>query len=265
MIVKSQQYIDYERSPRALAAMPKEFPSGHLISSHFHSRAQIVFAVSGIMEISAGCQSWVIPSQRALWVPAGVSHSMRAHGQVSLRTLYVRNDVMPERSAADCHAIQVSPLLRELLVRAANMRMDYDETGHEGRVMKLILDELQWHDQQPFLLVTPVSPRLVRICDTLRHNPADPRTLNEWANELGCTTRTIARGFQQETGTTFLTWRHQIRLTFALRLLHAGESILSASQIVGYETASAFTAMFKRFMGRTPSQYLKDTKMSETA
>jgi AraC-like DNA-binding protein/quercetin dioxygenase-like cupin family protein len=265
MATKSQRYLDYEVSDRALAAMPKEYPSNCLIPLHFHGRAQIVFAVAGVMEITAGRQSWVIPPQRALWVPAGVAHSMRAHGAVSLRTLYVRHDAEPRGAPQSCRAIQVSPLLRELLVRAADMRMDYDERGHEGRIMQLILDELQWHSQPPLLLTMPISARLVAICEALRRDAADPRTLNEWARELGCTTRTIARDFQAETGASFLSWRHQARLLAALRLLHEGESVLSAGQVVGYETASAFTAMFKRLMGCTPSQYLADMRMSETA
>lgn len=260
MVSKSQRYLDYERSDRALAAMPKDYQPGDRVPPHHHSRAQIVFAAAGVMEITSGQQSWVIPPQRALWVPAGAVHSMRAHGAVSLRTLYVRSDVVPIDAPTTCRAIQVSALLRELLVRAASIRMDYDDNGAEGRIMRVILDELHWHNQQPLLLTTPSSRRLVTVCNALRNDPADTRTLNDWAVQLNCTTRTIARDFYQETGSTFLNWRHQVRLLVALRLLHEGESVLSTGQIVGYETASAFTAMFKRLMGCTPTEYLSDAK-----
>jgi AraC-like DNA-binding protein len=88
-------------------------------------------------------------------------------------------------------------------------------------------------------------------------NPADPRDLDDFAKEVGASKRTLVRLFPGQTGMTFSEWRQQRRLSYALELLLAGESITSIALESGYDNTSAFIAMFKRCLGTTPMQYLK--------
>ena len=67
--------------------------------------------------------------------------------------------------------------------------------------------------------------------------------------------RTLERLFQSETGLSFGKWRQQLRLLYALRLLAAGRPVTAVAFDVGYESASAFIAMFKRTLGVTPHRY----------
>lgn len=149
----------------------------------------------------------------------------------------------------------VSPLWRELIVRAAGLPLLYDERGREGRLMAVLLDELEWSREQPLALPDPADRRLGRICQALLENPVGPRGLEEWARYVGASSRTLARLFLSELGVTFVHWRHQVRLAAALPRLAAGEAVARIAVDLGYQTPSAFSAMFRRLTGSTPSRY----------
>lgn len=236
--------------------MANEFPNGHRISEHSHIRAQLVFAEQGVMEIHARQMCWFIPPQRALWVPSHEPHSMHAHGRVALRTFFVA----PEACRADAppcpHTVRVSPLLHELLIRSATIPVKYDEEGRDGLIMELINKEMDWTEREQFNLIWPAEPRLVPICEQLKAHPADSRTLEEWGRETGVSHRTLSRLFRHETGITFSEWRQQSRVLAALPMLLSGMSVLETALAVGYETPSAFSAIFRRLVGMPPRKYV---------
>jgi len=242
--------------------MPKEFPDGHVVSIHRHLRVQLIYAVAGLIELRAGNALWLLPPQRAVWMPSGVAHQMRARGAVSLRTLYIQPDACPADFPCTVRAVNVSALLRELILRAADLAIDTPESPRESRLMAVLLDEIEWSPEQALHLPSGKDRRLTRICDAILADPSDPRTLAEWAHTVGASSRTLARLFSTDLGTPFLQWRQQARLLQALPRLAGGESVTRVAADLGYETSGAFSAMFRRYIGTTPSHY---AKMSDSA
>ena len=55
---------------------------------------------------------------------------------------------------------------------------------------------------------------------------------------------------------TFGQWRQQARL-LALERIAGGEKIIDVALELGYESPSAFTSMFKKQFGKTPSQFFR--------
>src|SRR5262245_35971228 len=157
--VRSTDPADYQRVPRAVAAMPKDFADGHHIAPHRHERAQLIFAVQGAMLVSTREGSWAVPPQRAVWMPAGVTHEIRMAGDVAMRTLYVRRDAAT-RLPGEVRVLAVSPLLRELILRACALPLDYDEAGPGGRLVALMLDEIAALPGVDLALPMPRDPRL---------------------------------------------------------------------------------------------------------
>jgi AraC-like DNA-binding protein len=251
---RSTDPADYQRVPRPVAAMAKDFPAGHHIVPHSHERAQLIFAAHGAMLIATREGSWAVPPQRAVWMPGGVTHEIRMAGDVAMRTLYVRGDAAA-RLAPTVRVLAVSPLLRELILRACALPLSYDEAGPAGRLMTLILDEIAALPTVALDLPLPRDARLGRICRALSAEPGDTRTLSDWGREAGASPRTLARLFVKETGLTFAAWRQQARLLAATAMLGAGEPITRIALDLGYESPSAFTAMFKRALGAPPSHY----------
>lgn len=247
---------DFQDVARPIAAMAKDYPDGWINTWHRHRRAQLVYASSGVMTIRTPHGTWVVPPDRALWIPPATDHEIVMAGAVTMRTVYVE----PKAAAlaglpGSCSVVAVAGLLRELMLRAVEMPLLYDENGADGRVAKLILDELRVLRALPLHLPSPSDARLKRICAALRRQPADDRTLQGWGREVGASARTLARLFRSETGLSFGRWRAQARLLAALARLAAGEKVTSVALDLGYDSPSAFAALFRRQFGVPPSRY----------
>jgi AraC-like DNA-binding protein len=258
MATRSTNREDFQVVPRPIGAMAKDFPDGHFIAPHAHRRSQLIYASSGVMRVRTPLGAWVVPPNRAVWVPANVVHDVRMAGAVAMRTLYILPHLVGSLPH-ECCVVTVSPLLRELVLRAAELPLLYDEAGPDGRVMALILDELRALPVLPLNLPMPRDTRLARICRTILDDPASALTLNAWGKQIGASSRTLARGFLHETGMTFGRWRQQARLLEALSRLAQGQSVTTIALDLGYDSPSAFTSMFKRALGRTPSAYFANS------
>jgi AraC-like DNA-binding protein len=139
------------------------------------------------------------------------------------------------------------------------MRQPYSPGTRDGRVMRLILDELRALPVLPLHLHMPSDPRLLRICKRLQQQLDDPSTMSEWARRLAVDVKTIQRLFLKETGMTFGQWRQQARLLRALELLAGGEKVINVALALGYESPSAFATMFRRQFNQTPGQFFAET------
>lgn len=245
-----------DRTPRPVVALRDEYGAGFVEPSHSHRRAQLLYACSGVMMVTTRHGSFMIPPQRALWLPAGEPHEVSARGGLSIRTLYIEPAVcraLPDR----CCVIEVSELLRALILETMSFKAEYDEAGREGRLVRLLLDEIREMPLAPYHAPMPTDPRLLRVCRELLANPADNRDLDYWVGVAGMARRTFTRQFRGETGMGLAMWRQQVRLLEALSLLSTGMAITQVAFEVGYDSPSAFTAMFHRAFGAPPSQHLK--------
>jgi AraC-like DNA-binding protein len=251
---RSTDPADYQRVPRAVAAMPKDFASGFVIEPHSHERAQFIHATAGTMRVAASGSMWVVPPQRALWMPIGVEHGITMLGDVTMRTLYLRDDAAAAMPRT-CQVLPVSPLLRELIVRATELPLQYDEDGPAGLVIALLLAELHGLQSLPLQLPMPQEGRLRALCLALLDAPGDQRTLREWARTVNASERTVARLFQSETGLSFGAWRQQARMLEAMGRLGSGAPVTQVALDLGYDSVSAFSAMFRRAAGSSPRAY----------
>ncbi|MGQ7933683.1 AraC family transcriptional regulator [Paraburkholderia sp. D1E] len=252
-----------EINPRCrVTAMHTEYSEPGLLDAtpaHTHSRGQLVLVSRGLHAIEVPEGSWLVPPRHAVWIPPGTLHRFSGRfaerGQsVSSALLYVAADASP-RLPRECRVIEVSPLLRELVAKAVEIPLHYDEQGRDGRVMGLIVDEICGAPVIPLRLPMPRDPRLLRVCHALLDNPGNEDNLGDWARFGSIGLRTLTRLFRDETGMTFSMWRQQVRLTEALARLAAGASVTAVALDLGYESPSAFSAMFRRVMGQTPKEH----------
>lgn len=252
---RSTKGADYQDIPRPIAALADEYPPGHHDPRHHHKRAQLLYACAGVTVVITNDASFVVPPQRAVWVPAGVEHEAHMRGHVSIRTLYIEPSAHP-RLPTTCQVIDVSDLLRELILEACRIPIEYDASGRDGRVMELILNELTSMNTTPLHVPMPHNERLVRVCTAILRDPAQTDALDEWAASAGMGRRTFTRTFRRETGISFATWRQTVRLMEALSRLAVGQPVTTVALDVGYNSPSAFTAMFRRAFGSAPTQYI---------
>lgn len=249
-----KRFEDSENPLRPVIGLEDEYPAGFTDLSHSHRRAQLLYASSGVMSVIVDAASFVIPPQRAVWIPAGQFHEVSCRGHVSLRTIYF-DDSVHDLGEGSCRVIEVSDFLKALILEVAHFGSDYDMEGREGRIIRLLVEEIEAMPDAPYHAPMPTDYRLLRVCRAILQDPADQRDLDGWADMAGMGRRTFTRLFKEETGMGLAVWRQQVRLMEALSLLASGRPVTTVAFDVGYESPSAFTAMFHRAFGVPPSQY----------
>lgn len=256
---RSRRADDYQHVPRPITAMAKDFlPSAHT-GPHSHPRGQLVYAIEGMMRVSTPDGFWTLPPLRALWVPPGATHAIQMAGAVRMRTLYVHADaaaVLWDR----CQVIEVSGLLRELILALAAEPVEYAMDGRGGQIAALLLTELRRAPVIPMRIPWPGDRRLQTVCRAILAQPGTVRTIDDWGDEVGASGRTLIRLFQAELGLNYRQWVQQVRLAEALRRLSLGHSVARIAAELGYRSPSAFTAMFRRALGAPPQDYLRDSQ-----
>jgi AraC-like DNA-binding protein len=244
----------FQNVPRPVAAMARDLPPSYEIAWHSHPRFQLIYAARGVMTVDTKDATWVVPPQRAVWMPPQTAHRLKTSSEVQLRTLYIRRDAASHMPAS-CEVLEVTPLLRELIVRATELPLEYDRRGAAGRAMRLLLDELVSLPRLPYHLRMPKTPPLAALCERLLETPNDAATLPELAERERLSARTLARHFRRHTGMSFAEWRRRARLLRALGWIAEGRPIVEVALELGYDSPSAFSAMFKRELGASPSAF----------
>jgi AraC-like DNA-binding protein/quercetin dioxygenase-like cupin family protein len=243
---------DYQRVARTFAAMAKCFADGFEIAPHSHARDQLIYAVSGLMRVRTEREAWIVPPDRAVYLPARVTHSISIRGDVEMRTLYIVRNAVPELPS-EATVIAVSALLRELVLALVDEPVLYDQAGRGGTIASLIASEIVRAPRLPLVIPMPRDPRLRRVCTRLLADPSDPRTLDGWSEGVGASARTLARLFESELHLTFTAWRRRVRFHNALEAIARDEPIERIARDNGYRSPSAFAAAFRAVMGHAPT------------
>lgn len=184
-----------------IVALTYDYPAGHVVPLHFHDRDQLVYASRGVMTVRTSDGYWVVPTDRAVWIPANSPHTITMSGRVAMRTLYLRPR-LAKSLPRDCCVVNVAPLLRELVLHACTAGALMKRTGWQRHLVEVILDQLQTIQMLPLQLPNPSDSRALRIAGLLLADPSDRRPLTEFCKAAGASKRTAERLFQEEVGMT---------------------------------------------------------------
>ena len=231
-----------------------DYRGGTRLDRHQHHWPQLVYAARGVMTVQVEEGLWVVPSHRAVWIPAETVHEIEMTGSVGMRTVYLSPQLamqLPSR----CVAIEVSGLLRELILETVRNSMLHRDVPVQARLIGVLLDQLASIQAAPLRLPLPKHARLKAVLERLRSLPLEGMSLEAVANEACVSVRTLERVMTAETELTFVQWRLRMRMLHALRLLAEEQSVTAVALAVGYQSPSAFIAAFKRELGVTPSDY----------
>jgi len=237
-----------------IRGLAQTFQDGAVIDAHTHPWAQLIYAARGVMQVSTPAATWMVPPTRAIWVPGGTAHAIRMRGQVAMRTLYL-TPIDPDARLTACRAVEVAPLLRELILHLVQLRMLRLDNEAQQRLVGLLLDLLAAGETAPLELPMPRDPRARRLAERIMEQPGAEASLAELARGAGGSLRTLQRLFQAETRLTLETWRARARMQQAVAALAGGAPVTATALEAGYASPSAFVAAFRRTFGVTPSRY----------
>ncbi|MCX6123599.1 MAG: helix-turn-helix transcriptional regulator [Proteobacteria bacterium] len=242
-----------------MTTLSYDYPRDYVVAPHYHNEDQLLFASKGVMTIRTAQGIWIVPPNKAVWIPGSEVHAIEMGSTVLMRTLYFSPHVAKTISKK-CFIANVSPLFRELILHSCTKKLWVKHSPKDRRIIEMLIDQLSEAPIAPLQLPQPTDERALRIVETLNKNPADQRTLTSLCQGSGASIRTIERIFLEGTGLTFGRWRQQMRVLHAMRLLASGGKVTTAALDSGYNSPSAFIAVFKKSLGQTPSQYMANEK-----
>lgn len=226
--------------------------TGTWYPSHQHPAHQLsVVTGEGAVAMEAEGRTWIVLPDRALWIPAGVEHSVDALGAGEMTTLWLDPARCPigwDRTAV----VTVDPLVALLVARLVRRDLDPDARTRSEAVLFDVLEPVA---ADVLDLPLPTDDRARRVAEALLAHPADGRTLAAWGREVGASDRTLQRAFRTGTGLGFQDWRTRARVAAALRLLLTDRPVAAIAGDVGYATSSAFGAAFRKVTGLPPTAF----------
>lgn len=241
---------------RPVRLVARNLNADELLVAHRHDWGQVTYALDGVVRVTVGNSTWIVPPQRAIWIPANAMHEVATLEKARLRALYIHAEAAPFRGE-QCEVLEVSDLLRELIVA-----LSLAEAGgmRESMIATLLLDELARSRTLPIRVALPDDKRLKLLCEALIADPASPLGLDAWAGKVGASARTLARLFERELGMSFGQWRQQVRLAHAAPLIARGMPLSQVAAELGYASQSAFSAMFKKTFAQSPTAFFAHRK-----
>ncbi|MBM3099305.1 helix-turn-helix transcriptional regulator [Gluconobacter cerinus] len=246
-------YIDNSK-PADIRALARDYEDGETVGEHCHKDGQFIHATEGVMEIRTPTRLWLVPPQRGLWIPPCTPHALRARGKVTLRTVYIVASRATSSLGEQPSGFMVSPFLREIILKSLSQDVIEDPPRFH-RLAAVLLDELCHLTPDLLSLAMAADRRLASACAEILATPSINPGMKALSKQAGTSIRTLTRLAQREFGCSLSIWRQQALILTAVPKIIAGEQVASIAETLGYETPSAFAAMFRRIMGVTPGNY----------
>lgn len=223
---------------------------------HVHAEDQLLYPGTGLVTVTTRQGAWVVPPERAVWIPAKTAHSVTAVRSSDNRSVFFQPR-LAVRSSKQCEVIGVGQLLHELILETYRAEASGAKPERMALMLAFLIDQVREAEALPLSLPHPRHPQLARLCEAFLNDPVAHATIDDWSGRMHMSRRTFTRLFRHELGMSFADWRQQACLFAALPWLAAGRSVTSVAFDLGYSSTSAFTTMFKRVMGRSPTQYFE--------
>jgi AraC-like DNA-binding protein/quercetin dioxygenase-like cupin family protein len=237
------------------------YRKGARLDTHMHREAQLVYAARGTMQVTTPKGRWLVPPDRAVWVPARSEHAIDVLADIEMRTLYfdlawlAREDRSASLNAE--FVVRVSPLLHQAILALFDGRNDPDRTG---LLIKLAMLELHQAEDSATFIPLPHEPRCRRAADIVLADPTEARDIADLAREVGTSARTLSRLFSAETQLSFKSWCQRARIASAIERLsmQPGLSVKQLAADLGYASFPAFSHAFRQVTGKTPTEFAEE-------
>ena len=242
-----------DEAPRPVLYRRGDMPEQACCPMHSHEWGEFIYSFSGVMEITINDNRYLVLPHYGIWVPPNVTHQCRNNKQARHCSIYIAWDFCVEFCMLPC-SVQISPLMRSMLHHLRDVS-GFRTSDEQERFLHVFMDQLRNAPCIESYLPASADPQLAGLLQELERNPGDNRSVKDLACSLGMTERTLARRCRKDLGITLLEWRQRLRAIKALVMLEDGLNVEQTALELGYSSSSAFIAMFKRLMGKTPAEF----------
>jgi AraC-like DNA-binding protein len=222
--MRPKHAIDYQNIDRQLAVMRREYKTTTNFGWHSHRRGQFLVGNSGYMTAMTEEGAFMLPGGYAILIAPDLPHAVQTFGECRMHSVYLEESVL-RGFWGPTRIVKVSALLDASIEALAN--------------------EIRNADPQPYTVPLPSEKQLRRLCRDLLDNPGNKLTIDDWADKVGMSRRTMTRKFRSETGMSFIEWRQRLRVSHVMRRLAEGIPLAVAGTEAGYQSLSTLRKILK--------------------
>src|SRR2546423_10399999 len=190
-----------------LHMVANEYRKGVRLGTHMHREAQLVYAAKGTMQVTTPKGRWLVPPDRAVWVPALFEHAIDVLADIQMRTLYFDLAWLKrEARSASLQAefvVRVSPLLHQAILALFD---DHNTAERTALLLKLAMLELHQAEDSTTFIPLPHEPRCRRAADIVLSDPTRAHAIETLAREVGTSARTLSPLFTPCPAVHFKIW-----------------------------------------------------------
>lgn len=246
--------LTLEQAPADVFMNFEAFLSNTETRVHSHEWGQVQLISGGILEMDAEDTRFLAPPHLAIWVPAGIKHCSYNRKPIEYCSLNIARD-LTNAFPSQTSLIKVTPIVSAIMDDFRRRQINIAHSEADRRLVQVLLDQLATQEVQQQFLPSTNHKYLAPILMAVEENPLDNTSLREWAAQVHTTERTLARHCQTELGMSFTEWRLRVRYLYSMELLREGQAVKEVALTLGYNQASPFISMFKKYSGQTPEQY----------
>lgn len=242
-----------EHLEQKILAIETQYAAHAVLEMHTHQRIQLLYGAQGVIHVETPQGNWIIPPERAVWIPAHTPHQLTLFN-IKTCSLYIQPEYSP-RPSQQCEVLSITPLLRQLLLKAPELNDPH--SLYATQIFDLILSELKIASSIALHLPLPQTPLILEICQKFLKNPNIHLSPEHIATSIFMSERHFSRLFKNEVGMSFSKWRQHACVLLSLEKIMQGQSIQHIAYHFGFQNPAAFSTMFHRVLGQSPSQYAK--------
>jgi len=236
----------------------RTYNKGVRLDTHMHREAQLVYAAKGTMQVTTPKGRWLVPPDRAVWVPALFEHAIDVLADIQMRTLYFDQAWLKREQRSDSldaeFVVRVSPLLHQAILALFDTGNSRERTA---LLVRLVMLELHHAEDSATFIPLPHEPRCRRAADIVLGDPTGLHEIETLARAVGTSARTLSRLFSSETQLSFKSWCQRARIAAAIEKLStdASVSVKQLASDLGYASVPAFSHAFRQVTGKTPTEF----------
>src|SRR3954471_562819 len=234
------------------------YKKGVRLHTHMHRESQLVYAAAGTMQVTTPKGRWLVPPDRAVWVPARLGHAIDVLADIEMRMLYfdlawLKREGHGKRLAKE-FVVRVSPLLHHTILALFDERNEPERTL---LLVRLAMMELERAEDSATFIPVPQEPRCRRAADIVLGDPTADHEIETLARAVGTSARTLSRLFAAETQLSFKSWCQRARIAAAIQKLSmdGNVSVKELASDLGYASVPAFSHAFRQVTGKTPTEF----------
>jgi AraC-like DNA-binding protein len=238
--------------------LARRYPKGTRLDTHMHREAQLVYAARGTMQVTTPKGRWLVPPDRAVWVPGRLEHAIDVLADIDMRTLYFDTAWLKRQQRSGSlkseFVVRVSPLLHQAILAL------FDKSAGDERtelLIRLAMLELRHAEDSATFIPLPHEPRCRRAAEIVLRAPAAAHEIETLAQKVGASARTLSRLFAAETQLSFKSWRQRARIAAAIETMstRSNVSVKQLAADLGYASVPAFSHAFRQITGKTPTEF----------